>query len=352
MRRVLVFILLSGSLVSDLSAASSNDLSLDSTASPQKSQQSQSSPSTEERYIFNPESLSPFLIEWLIDINEEIDLKRIWRLLKVEISDDAPYKCRDDCSAETFDIEVEGNQRGRTVALKVSFGSSGFYQYLLFKKVSSDTAREHWSFIGNINSTDQLYGPPQHRIESGDNRTWFVIREQWGRAKEAAAIGEVWYEIKETEIRRVLSYPVEGRNTPCQKRVGRSYKSLPLRHGLENGAYTIWVKLLATYSISECDKISDSHPLFTKEKKAFYVWDSEKERFTLDKSRSDITESEINSLNHREELSREKFIEYNFNELLYMAGSGDRVQKDWLRKFLTDVKDGPLKVTLQQAFQK
>ena len=48
---------------------------------------------------------SPYLIEWFIDMNENVDLKQIWRLLKIELSADMSYRCKGDCEAETFDIE-------------------------------------------------------------------------------------------------------------------------------------------------------------------------------------------------------------------------------------------------------
>jgi hypothetical protein len=320
-------------------------------ASAQASQQSQPSPSTDKRAVLNPESMSPYLIEWLVDISGDVDLRQIWRLLKIEIPYDLPYKCSGDCSAETFDIKIDGEEQGRTVALMISFESKDFYQYLIFKRANADSSKEGWRLIGSINSSDPRDGPPQHRIESGDNQTWLVIRDLRGRKPSAAAYGEAWYEIKEREIKEVLSYPVQGHDTPCQKYLGRSYKSLLLRHGLENGLYTVPIQLLVSYNISECVKGIDPPSLFAKGQKAVYVWDKEKERFILDKTRSDVTESEMRSVYHTEELSPEKFIEYNFKELSDIAKSGNAAQKDWLRKFLVNVKDGPRKTALQRSLQ-
>ena len=77
--------------------------------------QNQSTPSTDERAALMLKS--PHLIEWFIDMNENVDLKQIWRLLKVEFSADMFYRCKGDCEAETFDIDP-----GRTVALRISTG--------------------------------------------------------------------------------------------------------------------------------------------------------------------------------------------------------------------------------------
>ena len=105
--------------------------------------QTQSTPSTDERAVSMLKS--PYLIEWFIDVNENVDLKQIWRLLKIEISADTSYRCKGDCEAETFDIDV-----GRTVALRISYKDGNSHQYLFFKRVKSDSTDESWQFIGNI----------------------------------------------------------------------------------------------------------------------------------------------------------------------------------------------------------
>jgi len=333
-------------LFSGTSGAGSNSRSVYG----QVSEQNKPAASAQERAMLKPQTLSPYLIEWLLDINEDADLKQIWRMLKLEISGDVPSRCRGDCNTETFDIDT-GSEQGKTVALKIAFESADFYQYLIFRKAQPGSSEE-WKFIGNIDSTNQRYGSPQHRIESGDNRTWLVIRELWGRGSGLVAYGEVWNEIKDTGVKEVLMYPVQGENTPCPNHLGRSYKSLLLRHDLENGVYTVPIQFMVSYNISECSKPGNSLDLFTKGQKAFFVWDGGKEQFVLDKTRSDITETEISSVYNMEGLSREKFIEFNFNELLEIAKTGGLDQKEWLRKFLTEAPDTRQKLALQKAFER
>jgi hypothetical protein len=317
----------------------------------QRPEQGQADASKNEQAPFKPETLSPYLIELYIDINENVDLKQIWRLLKIETPTDMTYRCDGNCDAETFDIDTKDNERGKVVALKISLGSGGFYQYLIFRMVQTDSAKEEWRFIGNINSSDQQYGPPAHRIESADDRSWFVIRELWGRGSGAVGYGDVWYEIRQGEVKQVLSYPVEGHDTPCQKHLGRTFKSILLRYGQENGAYTVPVQFLVSYDISGCSRADESRPLFTRSQKAYYVWNVEKDKFALDKSRSDITEGEINTVFQVEGLTYKKFVEYNFNELLEITKRGDAEQKDWLRTVLTNLPDGKHKAELQMMLQ-
>jgi hypothetical protein len=297
--------------------------------------QNQSTPSTDERAVSMVKS--PYLIEWFIDMNENVDLKQIWALLKIEISTDMSYRCKGDCEAETFDLDV-----GRTVALRISYKDGNSHQYLFFKRAKSDSTDEAWQFIGNINA----HGPPVYRIEKGDDRTWFLMKELRGRE----AYSEVWYEIKEKEVREVLSYPIQGQSVFCQNNLTRTYASLLSRHDFENGIYTVPIQFIVTYQITDCNK-KEVAPLFAKGQQAYYVWDDNKQRFILDKSRSEVTEEELSSLYNDERLSGEKLIEHNFAELSKIASAGDREQKRWLRIFLNSVKDSPQKLALQQALK-
>jgi hypothetical protein len=280
---------------------------------------------------------SPYLIEWFIDMNENVDLKQIWRLLKIELSADMSYRCKGDCEAETFDIDP-----GRTVALRISYKDGNSHQYLFFKRTKSDSTDEAWQFIGNI----PVHGPPEYRIEKGDDRTWFLMKELRGREVYA----EVWYEIKEKEVREVLSYPIQGQSVFCQNNLMRTYGTLLFRHDFENGIYTVPIQFILTYHITDCNK-KEGARLFAKGQKAYYVWDDGRQRFILDKSRSEVTEEELVSVYNNERLSGEKLIENNFAELSKIAKTGDPEQKRWLRIFLNSLKDSPQKLALQQAFK-
>lgn len=288
--------------------------------------------------------VSPYLIEMYIDINEDVDLREIWRRLGVETS--VPYKCS-ECMSETFDIETIGDE-SKVVALKISPGDASYHQYLIFRKAKSST-KEDWAFIGNIDSVNQPYAPPAHRIEIAEDRVWFVLREAWGRRSGMGAYGEVWYEIKEREVKRVLSYPVEGKNEPCGQNPGYSYKSILTRHGSLNGAYTVPIHLLISYNISDCQRGKDSHVLFAKEQKAYYVWNDTQKQFVLDATQSDVTEKEIGSLFSAEGPSPEEFVEYNFDQLVNIAKSDDATKKDWLKRFMNSLKDSPRKKALREA---
>jgi hypothetical protein len=338
--RALVFILSFGLLIAVADEATREDSAAIEQLAPQKPDQ--------QAAALKPGALSPYLIEWFIDLNENADLREVWRLLKVEPPPETPIKCR-GCTAETFELETADEARRKTVALKISFEAGYYYQYLIFRQSDPDRNKDDWKFLGGVESPLQQYGPPKHRIETGDGRTWFVVRELWGRGSGMIAYGDVWYEIKEGKVERAVAYPVEGHNIPCLSALGRSYKTILLRHELENGVYTIPVQFIVSYNISHCDKGNDSPPLFAKNQKAYFMWDSAKEKFVLDVSRSDITEAEIETVYNNEELSHEEFVEYNFDDLLKLARGTDLKKKEWLKQFLTGLKESRLKTALQQA---
>jgi hypothetical protein len=304
-------------------------------------------PSQESPPSLTAQPVSPYLIEWFLDINEDTDLRDIWRLLKTDIPKDISYNCGGGCTAETFEIDMADKSLGKTVALAISFPSEQFYQFLIFRRTNDSSGKEEWKLIGNIDSIYQKYGAPKHRIESGDDRTWLVVRELWGSGTQVLAYGDVWYEIGDSKVRRVLSYPIQGHYLPCQSLPGRAYKSLLLRHGLENGAYTVPIQFLISYHISDCGNAAP--PLFARSLKATFIWDSAKEQFILDLARSDITERAIASISDGS--GHERFIEDNFDDLSKIAGGVDSVKKEWLKRFLTGVPDGRFKTALQQAFK-
>jgi len=339
MTRALVFILLYGLLIAlPGEVARPRSAAIEMPAS-QKS---------DERVALKPGLLSPYLIEWFIDLNEDADLSAVWRLLKIEIPPETPVRCN-GCVAETFELETADESQRKTVALKISFEASHYYQYLIFRKKDPDRNKDDWKFLGAVESPLQQYGSPKHRIEIGDGRTWFVVRELWGRGSGMIAHGDVWYEIQEGKVERVAAYPVEGHNIPCQGHPGRSYKTVLLRHDLDGGVYTIPVQFIVSYNISDCDKGNNSPPLFSRSQKANFVWDSAQEKFILDKSRSDVTETEINTVYNNEGLTHEKFVEYNFDDLLEIARGKDVKKKQWLKQFLMELKESRFKTALQQA---
>lgn len=317
----------------------------------QKGEQNQPAASGPDKPAALLRSLSPYVIEWLIDVNEEVDLRQVWQSLKLDAPPDLPYRCGPDCSAETFDV-VSGEQAGaKIVALRIAFDDGAHYQYLLFKEPGRDSAERGWDMLGAVSARGSRFDPPAHRIEAGDNRTWLVIKDLRSSSPATAHSNEAWYDLKVTGLKPVLSFPARGEHKPCREALGRSFKTIIVRHELENGVYTIPIQFLVSYNISDCEKGKLSHGLFAKGRMAYYVWEASRERFILDKARSEITEREILSLTSGEMPSGAQFAESNYDELMTIARGNDKKQRGWLQRFLLTVEDGPRKMALRQALE-
>lgn len=290
---------------------------------------------------------SPYLIESLIDINDELDLKQVWRMLNIEPPTDMSYRCEGGCEAETFDLATGNEDGGKTVALRISLESHDFYQYLVFRQAGSG----EWKLLGSVDCHGQRYGPPAYRIEQGDGRTWLVVRELTGRGTDMVVYDEGWHEVRDDGVKEVLSYPVEGEHQPYLASLGRSYKAVVLRHDLENGVYTIPVQFMITYNISANDAKDTPLSLFARGLKAYYVWNPAQGEFVLDERRSEVTAKQLANACAFEGFSKEAFLEDNFTELAEIATRGDARRKAWLKRFLTSVKDTPRKADLQRLLQ-
>jgi hypothetical protein len=318
---------------------------------PQEKQPRQPDQPADERALPKTETPSPYLIESLLDINEAIDLKRIWQMLNL-----APpagsYRCEGNCEAETFDIATGDEDHKKTVALRISYENSHFYQYLIFRQASSDSPRQgEWQLLGNVDCFDQQAAPPAHRVEQGDGRTWLVIKASWKHESGTLAYGDVWYEIQESALKRVLSYPVEGHDGTCQRQPRRSYKAFLLRHDMDNGKYTIPIQFMIAYDMADCARPDAPLSLFAKGRKAYYVWDTRQGRFILDEARSEVTEQQIASFSGAQPFSHAAFVEDNFRELADLARSGDARRKAWLRDFLIGTPGTPRQADLQRLLQ-
>ena len=306
----------------------------------------------DERAVRRTAPPSPYLIETLIDINEEIDLRRVWQMLDIAPPTADAYRCDGGCEADTFDIAVSGEGHKKTVALKISHENGHFYEYLIFRQAGSDSLAEGgWRLLGKVDCLDQRDGPPGERIEQGDGRTWLVIKESRGRRAGLIVHSEAWHEIQDDAVKRVLAYPVEGHNAACQNQPGSSFKSMLLRHDLENGTYTIPVQFMVAYEANACGSRDAALPLFARGLKALYVWDARQGRFMLDEARSDVTERQVAQFSYAQPFSGAAFVEDNFRELADLATNGDARRKAWLRSFVSGAQTTPRVADLRRRLQ-
>lgn len=284
-------------------------------------------------------SLSPDEIESYLKEKTEIDLRELWSLLRIKQDTEFPQRCGDRyglCKTEKIVVEESGDD----VFLKLTIADAS--RYLLFRRVEKYPvfSEDEWKFVGYVDSLYQQYAPPEQRIIKGDNRTYLVIRELWGRGTGVGLYGERWYELSENPPKEVLSYSVEGHDVQ-----GRAFDRVfesEVSQRLTNGNYVVEIQLSVFYGAEKGSAV------FSKKQKACYVRDSEAEKFSLSKTCSDVSEEELEAVYNYDSMDEESVLEYNYGELERIAMYGKPEQKEWLENYLSRIGESPKREALQK----
>jgi hypothetical protein len=273
-----------------------------------------------------PKTFDLYALERQINAGE-VRLGELWQALGIE-GGDFPDEC-DSCRAEQLQLDLDGELEDISI-LKVAV----IYEtrYLFFRHKPAATGESRQEFLGHADSLYQQYGPPEHRVVRGENGSWLVVRELWGRGTGFLHYGEVWYGISHRGPKEVLRYPVRGHDAMIARVTNRQIKVWAVGPDVVNDTST--VKVIFTVTYLGFPQGEDDRPLFTKKQKALYVWDAVQEKFVLDAYRSELTEEEIEAVYNFDSLDDEKFVEYNYDELTRVATQGGAERKRLLRKFL------------------
>ncbi|HKY03807.1 MAG TPA: hypothetical protein VJQ56_02900 [Blastocatellia bacterium] len=290
--------------------------------------------------LSSPESIHRYFRE-----NEQANIVEVWRALGLGLKTDMQYFCDGSCETEIIGVD------GRNEILKISGGPGTYYEYLFFRKTTASTGDEgEWRFLGSVESPNQQYGPPRHRVVSKDGRTWFVLRGLSGRGTGVGRYKETWHEIGEEAVNEVLGYPVEGHDMPWPDGLGRQFEATVIKSGLAAGVYRVMINYSVSYM--SLNGPGSQLRLFTKQQVGSYVWDSATNRFILDEPGSSLSEEEIGRVYNFDSLEDKDFIKYNFNELQRLAARGSARRRAWLRGFLTTVEQSNETLVLQNLLQR
>lgn len=310
-----------------------------------------SHPQTETSENQKLSSFSPYEIKKFVNANKQADLNPIWNFYGIKAEPFERYNQRYvSYEAEIYPVALDTDSFD-DLLLRVWYGET--YRYLVFKGLT-DTGGESgsWKYLGYVDVDAQKYAPPEHRVVIGENQTWLVLKELWGRGTGVVRYGEQWYEINGEELKAVLGYPVTGHQFSRCGNLGRDFDSKVTDHGSIKGIYTVNLQFSVSYSLDTCGNPPQSIPLFSKLQKASYVWTPKASDFVLDKSNSELSEEEIEAVYNFDSLGGEDFVEYNFKELLNLADTGSIEQKGWLRRFLSELPSSSKKKVLNKALMK
>lgn len=313
-------------------------------------------------------SISPYSIKRLIDqhnqIAEEINLstgryqtyvlslKPIFKHLGVGLDDtDFIDLCQANCKAAIFDAELDG-QPGRETLLRLS-DSTGWYLYLIFKRASAaSSSGATWKFFGVIDNYLWWTEPEAaFRVEKIGEKPFVVVQNNGGHGSGYSLYYEVWYEIGESGVRQVLD---------CQKNLfaatwsinpGIESNTKIVKTDFKDGVATVVLRFSNKYEAYQGGE--DRLPLFKTERRVTFVKRHGSPEFVLDSLASEMSAQELEDLEAFDEgCYLNKFLQYNYRELLKLAAGPEGKLKDWLRDYLDTRQWSPEREALKKALDK
>jgi len=215
------------------------------------------------------------------DNPQDADLSLIWKTLGVEITGQAGNRCgcgSDDCpgtcEAAVFDVGRESPGSWRRI-LRICYAGGADCRYIVF------TRERGWRVAGLIESLDNQYRPPEHRLVSSEGRCWLAIKQLSGRGTGFLSYSELWYDLMKSNLPVVLAYPVSGHSVQGVRSQDYEFTST-LSLNRESP-----LSILVRYRVRELPQKFGSGSIDWGADKSFRVWyEWDAGRFRLRGSRS------------------------------------------------------------------
>lgn len=315
-------------------------------------------------------AVSPFeLAKSINDVRRkhvDVDLKETWQ--KFGIDAGSFETCSNDCEARVFRHELSSHT-GPEVVLKLT-RFVDFCRYLVFGRSQDGRG---WKFLGYVDHDFNKYEMARHRIATVNGRRFLVVRGQEGSGSGYALYAETWYEVSDSGVKPVLSYPSQGQTYPWPAGLSRSFKTINLPDLKRSGPLTI--QYTVTYAADGYD--ADKFKLeFVNQHRATYNWDAASGKFVPDPQQSNISGAEIAAIANIESEDEPKdgtkigettfyssskafvgggyevFLKHNLPRLMTIAKGRPSNARSWLKQFLTECRDTDEKKALLAALGK
>lgn len=315
-------------------------------------------------------SISPFeLAKSINDVRRkhvDVDLKETWHQLGIEAG--SYEQCSNDCEVRVYRHELSSNS-GTEVVLKLT-RFVDFCRYLVFGRALDGRG---WKFLGHVDHDFNKYEMARHRIASVNGKPFLIVRGQEGSGSGYALYAETWYEVGDSGVKPVLSYPSDGHTYPWPAGLARSFKVSTIP-GVA-GANRLTVQYTVSYDVGGYD--NDKLKLgFINRHRVSYNWEPAQGKFVLDTQQSDISAAEVAAIANIESEDEPKdgtkigettfyssskafigggyevFLKHNLPRLMIIAKGRAAKSKAWLKQFLTECRDTDEKKALLAALGK
>ena len=291
--------------------------------------------------------LSPFDIEYFINSNPQADLPKLWQRLGIPSVQDNSYgrgieQTCSECEAESFEYDLDG-EVGDEVLLRISDRPAESCSYLVFKRVGYS---EHWKLLGHIDAWAK-YKSAQHTILLSGGRSWLIIQGQGASGSGVSFYFDRLFKVTKHGLTEIVSYSADGFQSGVSNRPTKSFSGHVISCETTGDRAKVVIEFTVEYSAwtdSELKCIS----LFTKRQRAVLTRSLSGREPMLDRTRSEVSQHELESIYNIDSMTEEDFLKYNHSQLRQIAAGNDSTRKLWLRTYLKTCSNSPEKRRLTQ----
>lgn len=288
-------------------------------------------------YPGTPDSVSPYEIKQYIEDHqkdESVSLAEYWKRLGIDIEE---WKRYGTCEVAIFELAL-GRGEETNVMLRLydpSGWSMGGTRYLFFKPFATAHQPE-WKLLGYVDFQDQRYEVPEHRLINSGEDHWLVLTILSGRGSGYGLYHDNWYEIDDSGMKPVLSYPSSKVLSWRDPIPVLEASSKVIRATRESNRTSVLIEFTASYVIYGGAHLKEKVELWAKTQSAVFVRSSGQERFKLDARQSQLSNKELYTIYDGEGPSNSEILRYNFDDLERIATGTNEWAKEWLRSYLSE----------------
>lgn len=286
---------------------------------------------------------SPFEIRKLIENKKRVDISALWERIGLDAD---VFTSVSEFEFDAATVLIDGDNLNDSVLNVWSGVLAKSRLVLLRRQAVFNLPQDEWKLIGYVDIADQQYGPSEYQIVNGKPMKWLVVKELTGRGTGVSTYEDRWYEIKPGALKSLLNYVSRGHDINNQlgdrtfsaKMTAFNDKEIAVEYTVE------WTSIFF-------EELPDYKDAISQSKKAYYTWDNLKGQFVYNKSKSEISEQEIEEVYSFDTINDDLYFKYTFPNLKEIAEKGTPEQKKWLALVLDKLVDSSQKRQLQTLLE-
>jgi len=205
---------------------------------------------------------------------------------------------------------------------------------------------ETWKLVDYIDSPFEKYEPPTVSVEAARDRRWLVQRGFGGGGTGVYLADAEWFEMHCGALQPVLSLSSHGHdvNAKPARYFSTRFRSFHEQQGRESLEFG-YVVLFQDYE--------HERQLWQEERTVVFSRQNSDSKFVFDPAASSISKRYADKVFAIDSLDENDFVEFAFDRLLQIADKSGDPRQNWLRGFLSALRETPhvkaLKVALNSS---